>query len=318
MVSSALKAVFEKAVETGTTQTFEDLVQVTLEEVNPDILAEWQRIGQPKGFGVSELLQLPVTFCRAGLIDPTITIEAFDRLSKAWLENRPQLLREFVGFDASAKAPPALWQLFWEDVRAAPLRVEPERIRQFHLAMTPALRKTFENMNLNGKGVEEALKSGFVRPVSMTLEGLADCPKGTLGYAFYHQLVDNNLELEIVKDRPYHLFEDERANFIALRLYQTHDIWHVLLGYTISGIDEIGLQAFQLAQAGSASSARLLALLVSRAMLKGFYALPPLFNAIFKGWQHGRKTSGLLAVPWEELWNQPLSELRARYQIEAL
>jgi ubiquinone biosynthesis protein Coq4 len=318
IVSPALKGAFENAVEAGSAQTFEDLVQITLKEINSQILAEWKKVGQPKGWGVSELLKLPVILCRASLIDPTITSEAIDGLSKAWLENPSQILQDLACCEKTAKAPQALWQLFWEDVKAPPLRVEPDRVQQFHLAMDSELSKTFEQQVLEGKGVAEALKTRFVRPTSMTLEDLADYPNGTLGYAFYHQLADNNLELEIVKDRPYHLFDDERVNFIALRLYQTHDIWHVLLGYSVSGLDEISLQAFQLAQVGSASSARLLALLVSRAMLKGFYALPPLFNAIFKGWQHGRKTPGLLAVPWEEMWNQPLNALRTRYQIEGV
>lgn len=318
ILSSDLKAAFENAVEDGTAQSFENLVEVVVKELNPQILAEWEKIGQPKGFGVRELLQIPVTFCQATLINPTVTIEALDLVSAAWLETRPEVLQKLVGSSQSAKAPQALWQIFWEDVKAAPLRIEPTRIVEFNAAMDAPLRKTFENIMVERPGVAETLNSGFVRPPAMTLESLADYPKGTFGYAFYHQLADNNLSLEIIKDRPQIVFEDEKADFVGLRIYQTHDIWHVLLGYSVSGMDEISLQAFQLAQVGSASSARLLSLLIARAMFKGFYELPPFLNAIFKGWQHGRQTVQLLPIPWEELWGEPLTSVRERYQIQAL
>ncbi len=318
LLSSDLTAAFENAVENRNPQTFEKLVEVIQKEVNPAILAEWERKDRAKGFGARELLQLTVTFCQATLAAPEITIEALDQLSQAWLEKRPELLQNLPGSNHQAKAPQALWQIFWEDVKAAPLNLEVKRIMQFNSAMDVALRKSYESVMLERAGVAEAVKSGFVRPASMTLETLADYPKDTLGYAFYHQLADNNLSLEIIKDRPYNIFENENVNFIGLRVYQTHDIWHVLLGYSVEGIDELSLQAFQLAQIGSASSARILALIITRGMLKGFYDLPPLLNVIFKGWRNGRQTSQLLPVPWEELWSQPLTELRERYHIQAV
>lgn|GEM_PF-892268 len=313
-----INVALEKAVENENPQSFEKLVEVILKELNTQILAEWERVGRPKGFAVRDLLRLPVTFCQLLMIAPEITIEALDLLSQAWLENRPELLQKLAGFTPKAKAPQALWQIFWEDVKAPPLNLDIKRVLQFNAAMDLSVRETYEAIMLERPGVAQAFNSGSVRPSSMTLESLADYPEDTLAYSFYHQLADNNLSLEIIKDRPQNVFEDERANYVGLRVYQTHDIWHVLLGYSVSGMDEITLQAFQLAQVGSASSARILTLLVTRAMLNGFYALPPLFNAIFKGWQHGRQTRQLLPIYWEELWNQPLSELRERYQIQAV
>lgn len=157
--------------------------------------------------------------------------------------------------------------------------------------------------------------SDYVRPASLSLQSLATYAPNTLGAAFYHQLADNGLDLEIIKDRRGDVYADARANYIGLRIYQTHDIWHVLLGYSVSGFDELALQAFQLAQTGSAGSAILLCLQIMRTAFRNINPLPPLLNLIFRGWQHGRQTTPLIAVEWEDLLSEPLTDLRERYQI---
>lgn len=102
----------------------------------------------------------------------------------------------------------------------------------------------------------------------------------------------------------------DNFTYLSHRIRQTHDIWHVLTGYTTSVSDELALQAFSLAQLHSAVSA----ILVGAAFVKTSFEfperIPDLMQTIFAGWQLGLKARPLLGQNWEERWDEPLDHLR--------
>jgi ubiquinone biosynthesis protein Coq4 len=323
----ALKEAFENIVGNSTTNVpaidsgalLEDLQKA----LSPQIQANLDQVAQANGFSVGDLLRFAVIFYQLTFVAPAATLETLDILSQAWLEKQPELLQQlpivahFAQPEASvASVPEPLKQLFWENIEAAELNLLIERIAALQASMDTRVQQAYIDIMVEQEGAKGALSTGFERPAGLTLASLASCSPNTLGYTFYHQLVDNNFELDFIKERRGDIFADSRANYIGLRVYQTHDIWHVLLGYGVSGLDEVGLQAFQLAQVGSPSAAILLTLFLTRSILSGSYGLRQLLKVIFQGWQHGRQTIPMLAVKWEELWEQPLDEIRQRYRIQ--
>ena len=72
-------------------------------------------------------------------------------------------------------------------------------------------------------------------------------PEGTLGREYARFLRDNGLTLDVFQ-RPTGAGIDPRAAYLAQRLRQTHDIWHVVTGYQADVPGEVLLQAFTFAQ----------------------------------------------------------------------
>ena len=75
------------------------------------------------------------------------------------------------------------------------------------------------------------------------LEVLLKLPEDSLGFAYASHMRTANLDPEFY--RKVELQDD--SSYLALRMRQTHDIWHTVTGFGTDPVGEIGLQAFQLA-----------------------------------------------------------------------
>jgi hypothetical protein len=246
--AASLKEAFENTVENNTANIPSidsvALLDTLQKALSPQVQANLEQAAQSTGFTVSDLLHFTIIFYQLTFIAPATTLETLDILSQAWLEKQPELLQQlpvlahFAQLNGNAAhVPEALKQLFWENIEADELNLLIERIAALHTSMDITVQKAYINIVLEREGAKDAITTGFERPAGLTLESLASYLPNTLGYAFYHQLTANNFELDFIKERRSAIFADSRANYIGLRVYQTHDIWHVLLGYGVSGLD---------------------------------------------------------------------------------
>jgi ubiquinone biosynthesis protein COQ4 len=105
------------------------------------------------------------------------------------------------------------------------------------------------------------------------------------------------------------------AQYVELRLSQTHDIWHTVTGFDTSVIGEIGLQAFHLPQFPYPLATMLVANSLMSSTLFGPEVLPPLMESIAKGWQMGKLAKPLFAQKWEEGWEKPLTQWQRELNI---
>jgi len=83
-------------------------------------------------------------------------------------------------------------------------------------------------------------------------------PEGSVGRGYYAFLTTNGLQSNLATN--YRMLHDLLATggqldrmpadlkYAVIRGFQIHDILHVVTGYTPSGVDELALQAFCLAQ----------------------------------------------------------------------
>lgn len=137
-------------------------------------------------------------------------------------------------------------------------------------------------------------------------DALRRLPDGTLGREYTRFLDDAGITPDVFEELP--AVGDERIAFMMLRMRQSHDLWHVLTGYTPDVVGEIRLQAFTFAQT-NAPSALVLTLFgtVRWALAKKGHV-----GEVLRAYRRGRATKWLPTVRWEDHWETPLDELRER------
>jgi ubiquinone biosynthesis protein COQ4 len=142
-------------------------------------------------------------------------------------------------------------------------------------------------------------------------EALQQCPPGSLGYVYSLSLQQDGLYPDLYSDIA--IVDD--VSYVEARLGQTHDLWHVVTGFGTSVADEIGLQAFHLAQFPYPFAALLIANALASETLLEPGQLPGLLAAIEGGWQLGKRCQPLFAQRWEEAWDKPLTQWQAELGI---
>jgi ubiquinone biosynthesis protein Coq4 len=280
---------------------------------------------------------------RNAFVRPEDTLAVMDGLTKGWLAGQKQVgqprgaeglgdkatiaeWRQALGLEgvAAFKYEPSqtsrpiaaeLEQLFWQQVLTFEDPQIIEKIIAYTGGFSADLLASYDQAMLGHAGMAETYREKYLRP-ALDIKELGGCPSGSLGYAYYHQIVDNGLEVEIVKGNMTNVESRSVLVYAAQRILQVHDLWHCLTEYSTNPLDEIALQAFQLAQLGSPFSSNLLATLIVRSVFFIPNELKYLLEYISGGWQHGRGTPNLLGIKWEQHWNEGLGQLRQQYAIK--
>lgn len=136
-------------------------------------------------------------------------------------------------------------------------------------------------------------------------------PVGTLGRVFADHCRREGIDPNLVYIPP----TDEVGWFLN-HLYQTHDIWHVVSGWGTDLPGEVGLAGFYCAQLGSPAffGYNLALILLSVVWRRG--ELGDVLEAFSVGFRSGRLAEPLFGVAWDELWETPLDEVRARFALD--
>lgn len=166
----------------------------------------------------------------------------------------------------------------------------------------PRLLARFVGSDAGARLLEErpSIDSG-----SVDFQRLRALPRTTLGGAYARYLDDNHLDPDLFQAPPG---LPEIPRFIAQRVRQTHDIWHVLTGYAPDVPGEIALQGFTFAQLRMPSSLAIATI--------GTLAKAPRGAArVLDGYRRGRDADFLPTVRFEALWDRDLDEVRASLRI---
>ncbi|HUR79101.1 MAG TPA: Coq4 family protein [Acidimicrobiales bacterium] len=163
----------------------------------------------------------------------------------------------------------------------------------------------------------------FAEPLD--LQVLAALAPGTLGRTYHDWIVENNLTAQIAmnyKQYHDHLVKTgqldgmpEPIRYAILRGFQTHDFQHVVTGYNSSGLGEIALQAFCLAQIQFPYFGMWISVVTTKMTFLNPQAITPLMDAITDGWQLGRSVGNIQAERWEEMLDWPLADVRAKFNM---
>jgi len=145
-------------------------------------------------------------------------------------------------------------------------------------------------------------------------KALAALPEGSLGRAYLDFMSRDGLTPDWLVNASetaavYH--GDAPHEFVARRMRDTHDLWHVVTGYGGDLLGEASLLAFTYAQ----TFAPAVGLLVSVAFLRADD--PDARHLILDAFTRGLSAAWMPVVAWEDLLARPLSEVRDRLRVGA-
>jgi ubiquinone biosynthesis protein Coq4 len=163
------------------------------------------------------------------------------------------------------------------------------------------------------------------------LEALRALPKGTLGHTYATALASLGYDINFFPSPAYFNNRESDADYINYRVYATHDIHHIVSGFSLDNFGELGVISISVAQFSHPGLAftDLISLLLS--WLQGDTPADQLdsifeqartagyaFGMISQGLEMGLNAKPLFPVIWEERMDQNLDELRAELGISAV
>lgn len=160
--------------------------------------------------------------------------------------------------------------------------------------------------------VAQIIEERYIAPTP-DLQYLLTLPPDSLGYIYSSRMTAANFDPEFYRKV---VIQDD-FTYIALRVRQTHDIWHTVTGFGIDVLGEIGLQAFQLAQNRSPLAVMLMAGAILNT-IRNAQDLNAMMQIIDRGYRMGLQAKPFLAQKWEEGWDKPLAEWRSHLNVAAL
>jgi ubiquinone biosynthesis protein COQ4 len=137
-------------------------------------------------------------------------------------------------------------------------------------------------------------------------DALRRLPDGTLGREYPRFLDDAGITPDVFEELP--AVGDERIAYMMLRMRQSHDLWHVLTGYTPDVPGEIRLQAFTFAQTNAPSAL----VLTVFGTVRWTLAKKGRVGDVLRAYRRGKATKWLPTFRWEDHWATPLDELRSK------
>ncbi len=138
------------------------------------------------------------------------------------------------------------------------------------------------------------------------VEALAALPEGTLGHAFAAFLRAAGLDPSALPELP----ADDDASYTLAHLYESHDLWHTVVGFDSDVSSELGLLAFYMAQFPGRLSPMLLSAGLMNTATAGMDDRGRRMDAIARGWLLGKQCEPLFGYRWADNWERPLSEIR--------
>lgn len=263
---------------------------------------------------VEAAARVAATAIYVAAVAPERLCEVWDRMCLGWLGHRPAATPIIVEKVAAGSVPstffPALWSLV--DDPSAGTEAGDITVRTAALSglLEPSFWERVAAMTHRYPGVDEAAAEGL--PERFRFEDIAECPPGSLGGRLHSLVVDDGFDLEVL-DRDDLGLKDLIAplDYVNTRMLQCHDVWHEVAGYETTGLHEIAISAFQMAQFGHQYSSMFLAMVMSKAVFtQPIEATALLLDTVLAAWQHGRETPPLLGIVWEEIWDKPIDVLR--------
>lgn len=147
-------------------------------------------------------------------------------------------------------------------------------------------------------------------------DALRRLPAGTLGAAYARHLDLNGLSADYQAAETRYV-EDEDIAYLMRRFRQTHDVWHTLINLGIEGWEEVTVHAFSLGQLHLPVSWMILIFGgIKHGVLERRW--DALTRTMPRAYQIGRRAQPLMPVIWENMWDEPLAKVRARFQVEPI
>jgi ubiquinone biosynthesis protein Coq4 len=168
------------------------------------------------------------------------------------------------------------------------------------------------------------LQERYVGPL-YDLEAMLKMPKYSLGWTYAQVMNTLGYDPQFYR-RPESFAND--AEYITFRVYKTHDLHHILTGFSLDGLGELGVISVSVAQFGFPAFVflDLISMMVSFFNNDNLYSedLDPAemaktlgykFKVISQGLEMGQAAQPLFPIKWEEGLTRPIEEWRQELNI---
>ncbi|MCY7275381.1 MAG: ubiquinone biosynthesis protein [Phormidesmis sp. CAN_BIN44] len=182
----------------------------------------------------------------------------------------------------------------------------------YGLLATPAYDLVAHHLNQD-PACAALIRDRYIPPAH-DLDTLLTLPPDSLGCIYAAQMKKTGFDPNLHAG----MTAKSDAEYVELRLSQTHDLWHIVTGFDTSLIGEIGLQAFHLPQFPYPLATMLVANSLIATTLREPEMLSSLLAAIAQGFQMGKTAKPLFAQKWEEGWENPLTQWQAELNIQSI
>lgn len=170
------------------------------------------------------------------------------------------------------------------------------------------LRKLARGFERHDEGRRLLAERPRINAKAVSLATLGECPARSLGRAYAAYFEDNG----ITPFDPPALPVATPTDYVATRLRETHDVFHVVTGYGTDDIGELELQWFNCGNFGWGPLPFfvVVASFVMGRMTKygGLWSVMKRARAAYR---RGRRSRILASIAWEEHWHTPLRDLQA-------
>jgi ubiquinone biosynthesis protein COQ4 len=155
-------------------------------------------------------------------------------------------------------------------------------------------------------------------------ESMRALPKGSLGHTYVRVLDGYGYDINFFPEQAFFNNLESDADYINFRVLQTHDLHHIVTGFSLDNFGEFGVVSLSVSQYNFPAFAFLN--LSSMLMTWMNHSIPVdantpvaekamspqgLFEVIRQGLAMGEAAQPLFAVPWESLLAQDIQQVRA-------
>ncbi|MDX2169687.1 MAG: Coq4 family protein [Deltaproteobacteria bacterium] len=294
---------------------------------------ERQAASAAAGATFESLLWIAVHTLRVGFVTPEAALPVYERLANGWLRGKasigyPLLAPPAPPLDASVEAdalpllrrpgrvpeglPALLWQVVGQQVD--PATITPT-IAAFGATYGETLKDACARAIRQFPGQDVVAAQPW--PPRVDIHSLAACPPDTLGHAYYHLIVDNGFDPEVLDPDTVTGFHPG-VDGTNRRILQQHELWHLVAGYSTSPLHESAISSFQLAQFGHNYSAAFLGTIITLLLFSQPIFLDPFLQVTAEAWRHGRATPPMMLIDWQAQWGKSIAAIRAEFGVGSL
>lgn len=174
-------------------------------------------------------------------------------------------------------------------------------------------RVAFERMRERMKSSESGRKLLHERPLlnSSVLERCGSLPDGTFGRSYASFMERRGFDADA---RPSVRFvDDEELAYVAFRVRQVHDLWHVLFGCGTNALGELALKAFEFSHTGLPMA--FMSVAGAQVRLSRFQRRRLFTEYVPWALLAGRRAVDLVPIAYEDHLHQDLASLRQQWRI---
>jgi ubiquinone biosynthesis protein COQ4 len=180
----------------------------------------------------------------------------------------------------------------------------------------PRYRHILDEMRASPDGQRLLAEKPELSSEQVDYDALRALPASTLGGAYVRHLDGNKITADYQAAKTRHIDDPDMA-YLMRRFRQTHDVWHALLGIGITGHEEVIIHWFSYGQLRLPVSAMIMLFgTMKHLVLERRWGA--LRHSMLEAYRAGRDAAPLLAVYWEDYWEEPLDSVRAAYGVHPL